>query len=213
MHATLDPPVVALSANERFKLGYPRTVRRATLVAIVLMLILAGISPQYVPQPYVLRTHEFTIIDLELPPDLIEPEVAAAPVMPRELEPVEDDAVVEPYDFPDPDDFWNPPAPGPAPAMDAPFVASSSNPVVRYFAKPEYPEIARLARLEGTVIVHVLVGPDGNVIEAVVVQRVHPTLDRAALTAARRCRFTPGRQREMPVKAWLAVPYRFSLQH
>lgn len=213
MHAAFDPPVVALSANERFKLGYARTVRRATLVAIVLMLILAGISPQYVPQPYVLRTHEFRIVDLELPPDLIEPEVAAAPVMPRELEPVEDDAVVEPYDFPDLGDFWNPPAPGPAPAADAPFVASASNPVVRYFAKPDYPEIARLARLEGTVIVHVLVGKDGNVIDAVVVQRVHPTLDRAALAAARRCRFTPGRQREMPVKAWLAVPYRFSLQH
>lgn len=213
MHALVDQPAIALSANDRFKLGYPRTVRWATLVAIVLMLILAGISPQYVPQPYVLRNTEIQIVDLELPPDVPEPEVAAAPVMPREVEPVDDDVEVEPYDPPGPWDTWDPPVPGPAPVADTPFVPSSSKPVIQYCAKPDYPEIARLARLEGTVIVHVLVGPSGNVIDAVVVQRVHPQLDRAALAAARRCRFTPGRQREMPVKAWLAVPYRFSLQH
>ena len=38
------------------------------------------------------------------------------------------------------------------------------------------------------------------------------TLTRnAALVAARRCKFKPGKQRNIPVKAWLAIPYRFRL--
>jgi TonB family protein len=41
---------------------------------------------------------------------------------------------------------------------------------------------------------------------------VHPLLDRAAQQAARLCRFTPAKQREIPVKAWLAVPYVFRLR-
>ena len=34
----------------------------------------------------------------------------------------------------------------------------------------------------------------------------------AAARAARLCRFTPAKQREIPVKAWVAVPYRFRLR-
>ena len=76
---------------------------------------------------------------------------------------------------------------------------------------PDYPEIARMSQLEGTVIVKVLVGPDGSVMEAAIVTGVHPLLNRSALAAARKAKFSPGKQRNIPVKAWMAIPYRFRL--
>jgi len=33
----------------------------------------------------------------------------------------------------------------------------------------------------------------------------------AALAAARKCKFIPGKQRNIPVKAWMALPFNFRL--
>jgi len=70
----------------------------------------------------------------------------------------------------------------------------------------------RLAQVEGTVIVKVLVGIDGTVQNAVSGQGAHPLLDRAALKAALGCRFQPGQQRELKVPTWVAVPHNFRLR-
>lgn len=209
---TTRPLAIALSANDQFKLRYPRYLKAATLIALVLSALMIWFSPRYVPKPYVLHDSGCVLIDIE---PIIEfpvpPKPAAPPVMPLPVEavpgPVEDD----PFKLLE-RGFWDPPAPPPpAPSYDG-FVASSAKPVLTFFVKADYPEIARHAGLEGTVVVHVLVGPNGKVIEAVVVQSVHPLLDRAAVNAALLCRFKPAKQREIPVKAWLAVPYRFNLR-
>lgn len=213
MNPCPDYRLAALSANERFKLEYPRALRGATAAAIALLVLLAFIAPEYRPQPYALRSGEITLVEIDLAPVVEEPPPVAAPLrLPPVFEPVAEGPVDEEYEFPPFEQVGDPFAPGPAPAADEPFVASSTKPELLHQAKPIYPEIARLAHMEGTVVVHVLVGVDGRVLEAVVVKGAHPLLDRAAVAAARQCRFRPGRQREMPVKAWLAVPYRFSLR-
>lgn len=203
---------IALSANDQFKLRYPRYLKAATLAALALSALMIWFSPRYVPQPYVLRQTEIIVRDIEPIIDLpLPPKPTAPPVMPKEIEPVVGPTEDLPFELPD-YRFWDPPAPPPpAPTYDG-FVASSAKPVLTSFVKADYPEIARHAQLEGTVVVHVLVGPDGKVIDAVVVRSVHPLLDRAAVSAAHRCVFTPAKQRELPVKAWLAVPYRFTLR-
>jgi len=71
--------------------------------------------------------------------------------------------------------------------------------------------MARRASIEGTVLVKVLVGPDGTVKQAVLLRGVNPIVDREALKAARKCTFIPGKQRNIPVKAWMALPYVFRL--
>ena len=96
-------------------------------------------------------------------------------------------------------------------AGDEGFVASSEKPRFKTRAKADYPEMARRAQIEGTVIVKVLVGPDGLVKDAQIVQGVHPILDKQALIAARRWTFFPGKQRNIPVKAWMAIPFNFRL--
>ena len=94
---------------------------------------------------------------------------------------------------------------------DEGFVASSEKPKFKTRAKADYPEMARRAQIEGTVIVKVLVGPDGLVKDAQILQGVNPMLDREALIAARKWTFYPGKQRNIPVKAWMALPFNFRL--
>ena len=78
--------------------------------------------------------------------------------------------------------------------------------------KPEYPSIAREAGVEGRVTVHVLVGREGRVLDAVLARNVQvPMLNEAALAAARQWVFTPGYANGNPVACWTAIPFHFRL--
>jgi len=78
--------------------------------------------------------------------------------------------------------------------------------------KPEYPEIARQAGVEGKLTVRVLVGKNGRVVDAFVVPGTSiPMLDEAAVTAARRWVFTPALVDNHPVMVWVSIPIWFHL--
>lgn len=206
-------PSVSLSANESFKLNYGRTLRWSMLAAVIALGLLWMFLPRYEPTPYTLRQDYMEWIEIE-EPELDIPEetpLLPVPVVPRDIEPVPGNFEEEPWI---PPDFWDP-----MPVVQAPvdpsiydgFVASSSKPRLTFQAKPDYPQVARMSGLEGTVIVDVLVGSRGKVEQARIAQGVHPLLDKAALAAAYRCRFEPGTQRKVPVRAWVSVPYRFRM--
>lgn len=76
--------------------------------------------------------------------------------------------------------------------------------------KPEYPEMARSANVEGTVMVQALVGKDGKVKDAKVVKGI-PLLDAAALAAVKQWVFKPALSNNKPVAVWVAVPVKFTL--
>jgi len=201
-----------LSANDLFKRQYVRALRWSVLVAVILLSVLWMMMPRYEPAPYTLRPTFEPIIDIDVEPLVLpEPKVLPPPPVPRVIEPVEGPGEDPDKIFPvEPWDPWQP-APPPPPPPGTGFVASSANPRLVFQAKPDYPQVARMSGLEGTVIVAVLVGPDGRVENAQIRQGVHPLLDKAALKAAFKCRFEPGRQRSIPVRAWMSVPYRFRL--
>lgn len=75
-----------------------------------------------------------------------------------------------------------------------------------------YPELARAAGIQGQVLVKVLIGTEGQVLVAEVLQPVNPLLDKAAVEAAYQAIFEPARQRDTPVKAWMAIPFSFRLE-
>jgi TonB family protein len=75
---------------------------------------------------------------------------------------------------------------------------------------PEYPEAARAAKIEGTVLVQVLVGQDGRVKDTKITKSV-PGLDEAAAACARQWVFKPALAGGKPVAVWVAVPIRFTL--
>lgn len=77
--------------------------------------------------------------------------------------------------------------------------------------QPVYPDVARDANVDGTVLVQALVGKDGRVKDTRVVRSV-PMLDAAAESAVKQWVFKPALSNNRPVAVWVAVPVRFSLQ-
>ena len=75
---------------------------------------------------------------------------------------------------------------------------------------PNYPEAARKAGTQGTVILNVLVDRDGKVADTRIASSV-PGLDDAAAAAVRQWRFKPAMERGSPVAVWVIVPVKFSL--
>jgi protein TonB len=75
---------------------------------------------------------------------------------------------------------------------------------------PQYPDLAREASVDGTVMVQALVGKDGRVKDTRVVKSI-PMLDAAAIAAVRQWVFKPALSNNKPVAVWVAVPVKFTL--
>ncbi len=75
---------------------------------------------------------------------------------------------------------------------------------------PQYPDLAREASVDGTVMVQALVGKDGRVKDTRVVKSI-PMLDAAAIAAVKQWVFKPALSNNKPVAVWVAVPVKFTL--
>jgi protein TonB len=76
---------------------------------------------------------------------------------------------------------------------------------------PAYPEVARLARVRGTVTLECIVTPEGRVAEVRVVSG-NPLLDPAAVRAVEQWQFTPTLLNGVPVPVILTVTVKFDLR-
>ena len=77
--------------------------------------------------------------------------------------------------------------------------------------KPDYPEIARKAGIEGKVVVNALVGKDGKV-EKVGDISGPEVFREPAKAAALQWEFTPAIQNDRPVKVWVSIPFKFKFR-
>jgi len=77
--------------------------------------------------------------------------------------------------------------------------------------KPEYPEMARKARVEGKVIIEAVIDTDGNVVDAKVLRSI-PLLDKSAIDAVRKWKYRPAMQHGRPVKVYFTVIVDFNLR-
>jgi len=93
---------------------------------------------------------------------------------------------------------------GPGPGVVAP--------VLVRFDKPSYPPIARRMKVQGDVVLSLLVDENGRVVETRVIQGVRggAGLNEAATQAARRAQYRPATKNGMRVKMWttLKIPFR-----
>jgi len=132
-----------------------------------------------------------------------EPEAAASPSpkpSPREPEP---EPVAEPVP---------PPATSVAVGDLVDMGPGVTPPQLVSISKPEYPPVARRLRVEGTVVVSLLVSEDGDVLDTRLDQGVSRKvgLNEAALEAARRAKYRPATKDGVRVKMWttLKIPFR-----
>lgn len=80
--------------------------------------------------------------------------------------------------------------------------------------KPHYPEMARIAGIEGKVYVSVLISEEGRPIRAVVMKRIPSdctTFDEVAIRSVMESRYFPGMQNGRAIKVWFTVPIRFQI--
>lgn len=79
-------------------------------------------------------------------------------------------------------------------------------------ARLKYPDAARNAGMEGTVLIKFVVNEDGNVSDAVVVRGVGGGCDQEALSMVNSMpKWKPGRQNGTPVKVFFTLPIKFVL--
>jgi protein TonB len=108
-------------------------------------------------------------------------------------------------DLPDP-----PPAPTPAPPAPPKVLKVSRvlNSQALSLPQPIYPQMAKSIRVQGTVIVQVLIDEKGNVVSAKATSG-HPLLIPEAQKAALRARFSPTLLGEQAVKVQGVITYNF----
>lgn len=142
-----------------------------------------------------------------------EPAPARAPPAPVETPAVAPSAASVPAE---------PAAPAAAPAATPPKVAAVAPALLtapEYAAaslrnpKPPYPASARRDGEQGTVVLKVMVTPEGAAGHVELAQSSgSAALDRAALDTVKRWRFVPARRGDQAVEGWVRVPVEFRLE-
>ncbi len=77
---------------------------------------------------------------------------------------------------------------------------------------PQYTDYARKKKISGTVILRVVVGPDGLVHDVGVIRSLEPSLDQSAMDTIRTWRFEPATRDGKPVAVQLNVETTFHLR-
>jgi len=175
-----------------------RIVARALAAAVVLhATVLVARMPNWGPDPVRVESIQEQAMKIQFlkppPPAPKEPEKPPEP---------EKKTIPKPDPTPDePEPVVAPPPPPPEPVAQAPTpqpgpirVAAGQGPGVIKKVEPQYPPIARAARLEGTVVVDAVIRKDGSVSDVSILRSSNRLFDQACLDAVRQWRFTPGSQ-------------------
>lgn len=85
-------------------------------------------------------------------------------------------------------------------------------PVLTHKESPFYPEIARKAGIEGTVVITITIDKKGDVESAEIFKSSVKVLDEAAKQAALKCTFKPAKNGGKFVKVKMNVPFKFKLK-
>ncbi len=208
-------PFISAKANTEFKAKYSKYVRVSLGLAVVIHAIFFVITPPITFEPYQLKEERFELVDIPQEIEFIAPPKEI--VMPQvNVEAASDDdgkdLTLPETTFNDLADMPPPPPPLEGDANDGTFIAFDESPILVEFVTPEYPLIYREAGIEGTVRVRVLVGADGRVLDAKILSSdAAIEMQQAAIGAAMKCRFKPAKQRTIPVKAHVMIPFVFRL--
>lgn len=92
-------------------------------------------------------------------------------------------------------------------------VLREARPMYRTNPSPHYPRLARKRGYEGTVVLEVLVDPNGRVKNLQVFKSGgYPILDKAAADSVKDWLFEPGMRGDEKVEMWVKIPIRFQLK-
>jgi len=192
---------------------YPYYIRVGVVCSLLFHLVAFVGAPAFKPTPYEhRRTTEIAIEEVRAKEieDIEEPKEVERPSLPVEAE-SEEEVEVETIEKTVGTEALEK-LPPPPPLEKFVFIPHDTPPTVKQRVIPEYPEIAKKAGIEGSVLVHLFVDEHGKVLKAYVAVSLEPSMDQAALEATRKTTFHPALQRDKPVGVWVAYPVRFQLK-
>ncbi|MEO0124100.1 MAG: energy transducer TonB [candidate division WOR-3 bacterium] len=198
------------------KLMYGVYFRTGMLLGIIILILLFLFVPYAEVEPYKLRKEIVTMVEqisaeiekYEEPPPVERPKVAVAAAATEVAEEAVETIAATEFR----EDIIRTQPTGPEIEV-IPYAKVEVKPKPISIPKPDYPELARKAGIEGKAIVEAIVDTDGSVIEAKIFKSSgNPMLDEAAIAAARRAKFTPAKQRDMFVRVRVNIPFDFKLQ-
>ena len=200
---------------DRLREHYSTCIRYSFLAAVAIHLCIFYFSPSIDFRPYTMAYEDpWELVHL---PDEIKVDPPPPPVKhpPVEIEPAADGAVttdaVIPENIPYGDNILMPTI-GAGTIEPEPYYYFDQPPALVRYMSPVYPELARQAGMEGTVLLSVLVGADGAPIEVSVLRSdVTPAMEKAAIAAAKLFEFRPATQNTVPVRARISIPITFRL--
>ena len=102
-------------------------------------------------------------------------------------------------------------AEAPSPTVSDSEPAAIAPPRMVHFEDATYPDEAKRAGLQATVVLKLDIDADGQVVEVQVVEPAGHGFDEAAADAARRFTFTPARRGDKPVASRILYRYAFTL--
>jgi len=197
------------------KFKYPVIIRLATLFSIILLILTFLIYPRYLGLLELedVELQEIIIENIPQTQQIEKPPPPARPSVPVESEDedIADDLTIEETDL-DSFEAWDAPPPPPE-GPRVKFIPYDDPPQPLSSIRPVYPEIAQEAGIEGTVVVQVFVDKKGRVQDTLILKGIPNTgLDEAAVTAIKKTRFRPAKQRERAVGVWISIPVNFRLK-
>ena len=78
-------------------------------------------------------------------------------------------------------------------------------------ARPDYPELAKRAGIEGKVFVKILVDVNGIPKKADVLKSENEIFNQPAIDAAMKSKFTAALKEGKPIEFWIVLPFKFAL--
>ena len=195
---------------------YSTVTRIGAVLACLLGLLSFYGLQRFDPDIDVENERQIIIENIEIPEtqQFETPPPPARPSIPIESEDEDlaDDLTIEETDL-DSFDAWDAPPPPPS-GPQFKFIPYDDPPRPITPIKPVYPDIAQEAGIEGQVLIQCFIDKSGRVKETIVIKGIPNTgLNESAVTALRKTRFRPAKQRETPVGVWITIPINFKLQN
>lgn len=228
-------PAVTEAAVPSYLIDDPREGRRlrlavaAALACHLPLLLLPDLGGEATAAPEVVEPPVVVVRDLRFRPPEPPPEPLERPPVQEErplVVPVPDPAPVEPepireIELPPPVEplpvevILVPPPPPPAPEAAPSEVLRVGGRIARprqlFAPRPSYTEVARRARIQGTVILEVQLDEEGRVDDVTVLRSLPFGLTESAVAAVSRWRYEPARLGGRAVPVLMTVTVRFEL--
>ena len=206
----------AIEHTGSLRTTYPLAVRTTSLTSVVLLIFLFLLFPRFGGKRALEEQAQIIIEQIDIPQtqQIDRPPPPARPSIPieSESEDISDDLTMDELDLENFEAWDAPPPPPEGPRVK--FIPYDDPPVPKTPIRPEYPEIAQEAGIEGTVYVQAFIDKKGRVKEVSIVKGIPNTgLNEAAMDAIRKTRFRPAKQRERAVGVYISIPVHFKLKN